>query len=267
MLNHLLQTEILIDSAGTYFEVAANDRAHPAHSPSKKLTQAQISLNDCLACRYVSLLSSFFFLVLAYCSHSGCITSAESVLITLQSHTEVLNFLDSNGESSSPNYKIPVISIAPQSLASLAASLSASLPSTSDAVVTSQQVLRRIQVFCKDVLGFSYVFDTTFARHIALQEHVAEFLERKEKDAGGMASQLPMLASACPGWICYAEKAHAEMLPFIARTKSPQQVMGSLVKEWMATHWGKKLVQVIPFSLCVSCKSKILGLKKSTMCR
>ena len=133
--------------------------------------------------------------------------------------------------------------------------------------MTSQQVLRRIQVFCKDVLGFSHVFDTTFARHMALQEHIAEFLERKVKDAGGMESQLPMLASACPGWICYAEKAHAEMLPFIARTKSPQQVMGTLVKEWMATHWGKKLVQVIPFSLCVLSKSNILGLKKSTMFR
>jgi len=109
-------------------------------------------------------------------------------------------------------------------------------------VVTSRQVLRRVQVFCRDVLGFAHVFDTTFARHLALQEHVQEFLERKEKDASGIEAQLPMLASACPGWICYAEKAHAEMLPFIARTKSPQQVMGTLVKEWMATHWGKKLV-------------------------
>ena len=152
----------------------------------------------------------------------------------------MLNFLDSNGEPSSPNYKIPVISIAPQSLASLAASLSSSL--SSETVITPQQVLRRIQVFCKDILGFAYVFDTTFARHIALQEHVEEFLERKEKDASGIEGQLPMLASACPGWICYAEKAHAEMLPFIARTKSPQQVMGTLVKEWMATRWGKKLV-------------------------
>jgi len=154
----------------------------------------------------------------------------------------VLNFLESNEDSSSPNYKIPVISIAPQSLASLAASLSASLSSTSMTVVTSRQVLRRVQVFCRDVLGFAHVFDTTFARHLALQEHVQEFLERKEKDASGIEAQLPMLASACPGWICYAEKAHAEMLPFIARTKSPQQVMGTLVKEWMATHWGKKLV-------------------------
>ncbi|KAF8798712.1 iron hydrogenase [Phlegmacium glaucopus] len=223
-------TEIRIDSTGAYFEVAAHNQTHPSHVPSKKLTQAQISLNDCLAC-------------------SGCITSAESVLITLQSHTEVLNFLESNGDSSSPNYQIPVISIAPQSLASLAASLSASLPSTSETVVTSLQVLRRIQVFCRDVLGFAYVFDTTFARHLALQEHVEEFLERKEKDASGIEAQLPMLASACPGWICYAEKAHAEMLPFIARTKSPQQVMGTLVKEWMATHWGKKPQEIYHVSV------------------
>lgn len=62
---------------------------------------------------------------------------------------------------------------------------------------------------------------------MALQEHIREFLERK-KDA-----KLPMLASACPGWICYAEKTHAEMLPFIASTKSPQQIMGTLVKTWM----------------------------------
>ncbi|EGN99768.1 hypothetical protein SERLA73DRAFT_179963 [Serpula lacrymans var. lacrymans S7.3] len=49
-----------------------------------------------------------------------------------------------------------------------------------------------------------------------------------------------MLASACPGWICYAEKAHSEMLPFIARTKSPQQIMGTLVKSWIGNQWGKR---------------------------
>ncbi len=42
---------------------------------------------------------------------------------------------------------------------------------------------------------------------------------------------LPMLASACPGWICYAEKAHSEMLPFISQTKSPQQVHGNAIEE------------------------------------
>jgi iron only hydrogenase large subunit-like protein len=104
-----------------------------------------------------------------------------------------------------------------------------------------------VQVFCREVLGFAHVFDTNFGRELALREHIAEFEERRAGAAKSSASEnngnseqhLPMLASACPGWICYAEKAHAEMLPFISQTKSPQQVMGTLVKTWMAKKWGK----------------------------
>ena len=162
--------------------------------------------------------------------YSGCITSAESVLITLQSHTEVLNFLSNNPDRSSYSHKVPVLSISPQSLASLAASVS----SSSSHPVDLPEVLHRVGVFCRDVLGFEHVFDTTFARHIALLEHAREFEERKRGQG-----KLPMLASACPGWICYAEKTHAEMLPFISQTKSPQQVMGTLVKQWMGGKWGK----------------------------
>jgi iron only hydrogenase large subunit-like protein len=29
------------------------------------------------------------------------------------------------------------------------------------------------------------------------------------------------------------------MLPFIASTKSPQQIMGTLVKEWMGAKWDQ----------------------------
>ncbi|KAJ3495201.1 hypothetical protein NLJ89_g10667 [Agrocybe chaxingu] len=221
-------TEILIDSSGAYYEVSADGRAGGVGTLAKKeesptkLAQAQISLNDCLACSPSSLPS--------------------------QSHTEVLNFFSSNATSCTP--KIPVVSIAPQSLASLAAALNAAPSSSStepSPPVTPRQVLRRVHAFLTSSLGFAHVFDTTFARHLALKEHVAEFLERREADArsgsgeGGEEGRnyLPMLASACPGWICYAEKAHAEMLPFISRTKSPQQVMGTLVKEWMGKKWGR----------------------------
>jgi iron only hydrogenase large subunit-like protein len=32
-----------------------------------------------------------------------------------------------------------------------------------------------------------------------------------------------MLASACPGWVCFAEKTHGSyVLPHISATKSPQ---------------------------------------------
>lgn len=37
------------------------------------------------------------------------------------------------------------------------------------------------------------------------------------------------------GWICYAEKTHGSyILPYISTTKSPQQIMGSLVKDFFA---------------------------------
>ena len=41
------------------------------------------------------------------------------------------------------------------------------------------------------------------------------------------------------GWICYAEKTHGSyILPYISTTKSPQQVIGSLVKDYMASKQG-----------------------------
>ncbi|THG94549.1 hypothetical protein EW145_g8119, partial [Phellinidium pouzarii] len=216
-------TQIHIDSAGSYYEVPQHTSI--TSTPSRKLETAQISLNDCLAC-------------------SGCITSAESVLITMQSHEEVLDVLSTNPPDTSVDHKTPVLSISPQSLASLAASLS----STSSSTVTLGQVLHRVKAFARR-LGFEYVYDTTFARHIVLLEHAHEFSERKrgtaqDEEGQTVGGKLPMLASACPGWVCYAEKTHGEMLPFISRTKSPQQVMGTLVKNWLGENWGKKPSQI-----------------------
>ncbi|KAF9452405.1 iron hydrogenase [Macrolepiota fuliginosa MF-IS2] len=231
-------TEIRVDESG-YYEVSQAGISNGSTNKGRKLEQAQISLNDCLAC-------------------SGCITSAESVLITLQSHTEVLSVLSNDVDE-----RIPIISIAPQSLASLAAAYSPQPRSASstnertsitDEILTPREVFHRVRRFCTSILGFAYVFDTNFARHLALKEHVKEFIERqqeaqqKELTNGDSvphptitgALPLPMLASACPGWICYAEKAHSEMLPFIARTKSPQQVMGTLVKQWIGKKLGKR---------------------------
>ena len=195
--------------------------------------------------------------------HSGCITSAESVLITLQSHTEVLSVLAANPTPGSSGHRIPVLSIAPQTLASLAAALA---PSHTGTTTTSTPIplahmLNRVRAFATRTLGFAHVFDTTFAREIALREHAREFSERKERAAaaasGGSGSgALPMLSSACPGWVCYAEKTHGEMLPFIAATKSPQQVMGTLVKEWLAPHYWDRRYDFISYSFISSYRTR-----------
>jgi iron only hydrogenase large subunit-like protein len=80
-------------------------------------------------------------------------------------------------------------------------------------------------------------------------ETVTEFHERKtwaRRDKGkavdrGTASPepgpLPMLASACPGWVCYAEKAQGDLLPLLSSVRSSQGLMGGLVKNW----WGKRV--------------------------
>jgi iron only hydrogenase large subunit-like protein len=42
---------------------------------------------------------------------------------------------------------------------------------------------------------------------------------------------LPMFVSSCPGWICYVEKTYPQLIPFLSTTKSPQQILGILVKK------------------------------------
>ena len=51
-INVSCQTEIRIDASGSYYEVSSTPSTAP--TPVRKLQQAQINLNDCLACRQVS---------------------------------------------------------------------------------------------------------------------------------------------------------------------------------------------------------------------
>lgn len=161
-----------------------------------QLETAQISLNDCLAC-------------------SGCVTSAETVLIGVQSLEEVRKELQRKDD------RIFVASISSQTMASLQARMALPMHAVWDRVTRS---LRSI--------GFDVVQDMALARHMSLVETVREFRTRYQARWHGTkdAPKLPMLASACPGWVCYAEKAHAELLPYVATTKSPQQLAGLLAK-------------------------------------
>ncbi|KND01864.1 iron-sulfur cluster assembly protein NAR1 [Spizellomyces punctatus DAOM BR117] len=198
-------TQIRVDDTGGYYEVRQD-------GGETKLETASISLNDCLAC-------------------SGCITSAESVLITMQSQKELYEILTANklaiAQGRPNDVRTIVVSVAPQSRASIAAKYN----------LTPLQVHMRLLWFFKQFLGVHYVFDTAFSRDFSLLESAKEFVRRyrQHRATGGV---LPMLASACPGWICYAEKTHDYILPFIDTTKSPQQVMGSLVKDYLGSKIG-----------------------------
>ncbi|XP_065909503.1 cytosolic Fe-S cluster assembly factor narfl-like [Dysidea avara] len=199
---------IKIASDGSYVQL---DEA----GTETKLQKAKISLADCLAC-------------------SGCVTSAESVLITQQSQEELYRVLQENETlvKEGKEKKLIVVSLSPQSVASLAAACK----------LTADEATGKLVKFLKQ-LGVNYVFDVTFSRDFSLIESAREFLRRyrKSKEVGS----IPMLASACPGWVCYAEKTHGSyILPHISSTKSPQQIMGSLVKDYLSSLLGKSPEQI-----------------------
>lgn len=50
------------------------------------------------------------------------------------------------------------------------------------------------------------------------------------------SEQLPMLASACPGWVCYAEKTQTSVLPNISTTKSPQVRLSLASRHYRSSH-------------------------------
>lgn len=70
------------------------------------------------------------------------------------------------------------------------------------------------------------VCDLSVAEDLVLLECQKEFLEKKQ------AGNTPVLVSACPGWVCYAEKTHGSwLLPYLSTVKSAQQLAGSLLKK------------------------------------
>ncbi len=124
---------------------------------------------------------------------SGCISSAESALMTPQSHTEVLTALAADAVLPDASARrVPMLSIAPQSLALLAAALN-----------SGGQQRRGSPALCAASRGgLAHVFDTMFAPELALREHFAECDERRAaaKEPGAEGT-LPILASACRGFM------------------------------------------------------------------
>jgi iron only hydrogenase large subunit-like protein len=220
---------------------------------------ARVTLNDCLAC-------------------SGCVTSAESVLIESQGTEMFAKSLER--VKSEPNTRI-VVSLSPQSVASFAVRYN----------LTTKLAHQVLSTYFKSI-GVSSVYSTQGGNDVALLETAAEFVARYQDRApstwvkppdsvadSSIAShcpktgrniplprldvekpftassasssssgsttistntnevfypqnynQLPMLASSCPGWICYAEKTHPQSIPYISTCRSPQQIIGRVVK-------------------------------------
>eukprot|EP00397_Hematodinium_sp_SG-2012_P041982 GEMP01046352.1.p1 GENE.GEMP01046352.1~~GEMP01046352.1.p1 ORF type:complete len:503 (+),score=153.35 GEMP01046352.1:22-1530(+) len=156
-------------------------------------TKAEVSLSDCLAC-------------------SGCVTSAETVLLQEQSVEEFTR------RAKSP-HTIAVVSISPESLVSLSDHFAL------DAVTTMRKL--------------SHVLTTQYGVQFVCDMHAAYYIHKWErcKNTNGNI----VMSSTCPGWTLYAEKVcDASILPKMSTVRSPQHIQGSLVKRHFVPKCVKK---------------------------
>ncbi|KAJ9627861.1 Cytosolic Fe-S cluster assembly factor nar1 [Taxawa tesnikishii (nom. ined.)] len=217
--------------------LTTEDKVAAANAPP-----ASISLTDCLAC-------------------SGCVTSAEAVLVSLQSHAEVLNTLDAYPDLPLPwthqsgvqrvqerrDGKLFVASVSPQTRASIAATYRVTEREAGNMIAQLLSGPQGLRSGGKQKSGFTWILDTNIMREaglVAAADEVQQSLQPQEKPSSEMTGtrleqpKKPILASACPGWICYAEKTHPHVLPHISRLKSPQALTGTLLKSVLASRYG-----------------------------
>jgi iron only hydrogenase large subunit-like protein len=186
--------------------------------------------------------------------------------VSLQSHTEVLSTLDAHPPLQLPHTlnrdtngmngyqksggKLFVASVSPQTRASLAAVFSVSEAEAGNMITQFLSGPKGLKAGGTHGSGFTWVIDTNVLREaclVAAAEEVATALSSKSSAAApppasdgaiDTTPKKPILTSACPGWICYAEKTHPYILPHLSRLKSPQALTGTLIKSVLSQRYN-----------------------------
>lgn len=78
-------------------------------------------------------------------------------------------------------------------------------------------------------MGVDIVFDTAFAADLTVIEEGTEFLKRFRA-----SERLPQITSCCPAWVKLAEQRYPDLLQNLSSCRSPQQMLGSILKRELA---------------------------------
>ncbi len=100
--------------------------------------------------------------------------------------------------------------------------------------------------------GFDYVFDVNNGADFTVIEEANELLGKLSK-----GDKLPLFTSCCPAWFNYCEKFYPDFVGNMSTTKSPNEMLGSLVKYYFEEK-GKK-VEIVSVMPCTAKKREILA--------
>jgi NADH-quinone oxidoreductase subunit G/NADP-reducing hydrogenase subunit HndD len=99
-------------------------------------------------------------------------------------------------------------------------------------------------------VGFERVFDTSFAADLTIMEEASELAQRIQQ--GG---RLPMFTSCSPGWIKFVEQFYPEFIPNLSTCKSPQQMLGAVIKSYFASRESVDPSRILSVSI-MPCTAK-----------
>ena len=100
-------------------------------------------------------------------------------------------------------------------------------------------------------IGFDKVFTTGTGTDVCITEITGQLSEKIENK-----SETPLIISACPAWVKYAEQFIPSLIPQLSTVKSPQQITGVLVKTLVAGQSGAKPEEIFSVSVtpCMAMK-------------
>jgi len=95
-------------------------------------------------------------------------------------------------------------------------------------------------------LGFDHVIDTPLGADIAVYEEVhilKGLLDSNDK------SYFPMFNSCCIGWKMYCKRMHSYLMPHVSSIGSPNQIVGSVAKNYLSYKLGKYPDDIVVISI------------------
>jgi NADH-quinone oxidoreductase subunit G/NADP-reducing hydrogenase subunit HndD len=111
------------------------------------------------------------------------------------------------------------------------------------------------------VLGFDRVFDTSFAADLTILEEASELVHRLQQ--GGA---LPLMTSCSPGWVKFVEQFYPDYLENVSTCKSPQQMLGAVIKTYYAQQAGLDPADIFSVSI-MPCTAKKFEAERPEMGR
>lgn len=172
---------------------------------------------------------------------SSCINCGQCILVCPTAALSEHRYVDEVLQALADPDKLVVVQHAPAVSVTIAEAFGFGPGADFDGKMTA--ALRRV--------GFDRVFDTSFTADLTIMEEGSELVQRVQN--GG---PLPMFTSCSPGWVKFVEEFYPEFLPNVSTCKSPQQMMGAIIKSFFAQkeHLDPKKIVSVSIMPCTAKK-------------